>query len=403
MPRYGARKVVMSSQRRFPNGFVASFSVLAVAALFGLAPACSSESDDAAAGLDGTAGSGGSNVLPPAPPVELDQFCARYAAARCVGVQDCCPSSSGKYADAPTCTGAEQSSCETTLLPTLSNPAYTYDAAAAGALIAAMERAGNRCSEPEARLAVATLLKPALPPGSPCTIGMLAVGGNPCVDSFCDPGDSLDMPGTCAVLPGEGEMCDGICGVGLGCVSELGRSYCRRVPAEGEPCEGLDDVCALGTKCELTADALRTYFAGEPMEEFTCQRLLPNGALAIDPRDCASGLLEHSNQFTLEAKCVACRDHEDCLNDPNAMTFDGRVSLDTYSGYCERGVCYHGRENVLPASKPLDAICFDDGECRSLRCNEASGTELDRCGEPDLEPLFCSATPGGSDAGTDGG
>src|SRR6187549_856926 len=102
----------------------------------------------------------------PAEPIELGRFCAELGKARCAGVQKCCPTPTGKYADQDTCSQAEQRRCESTTLPVLASAQYVFNASAAGEYVARIKRSGGSCAEPDGTLDTAALLGPALLPGA---------------------------------------------------------------------------------------------------------------------------------------------------------------------------------------------------------------------------------------------
>lgn len=353
-------------------------------------------------------GDSGGNSPAPADPVPLTAFCAEWSAARCAGVQRCCTQTTGKYADDAACAAGETALCEATMLPALGNPQFIYDEQAGGDLIARLRRSGDGCREPDGALEITGLLKPALEPGSACDLaGAAALGGNPCKGTICKPASAESTAGTCLVLPAEGELCpDLFCAAGLVCTSETDGDRCRPappLPAEGSSCDGSsDDLCAPGLRCMPTTAALRAYFSGgDYPEEHTCQPLHKNGEQALDPGDCESGLMKITSQASLAATCTACRSHQDCYSQ-NTDAFDGLVSVDNYSGYCDQGVCHDGLNDVAPGSKSEGAICFDVAECRSLSCDRTPGA-YGHCQEANVEALFCTTPFTGGGAATDGG
>ncbi len=262
------------------------------------------------------------------------------------------------------------------MLPALGNPQYLYDEQAGGDLIARLRRSSDGCREPDGALDITGLLKPALEPGSACDLaGAAALGGDPAR------GPSANRPAPRSTRrdpPGAARRGRALPRPGLRRRSGLHqRDGWRPLPprsapcqAEGSPCDGSsDDLCAPGLRCMPTAAALRAYFAGgDYPEEHTCQPLHKNGEQALDPGDCASGLMKITSQASLAATCTACRSHQDCYSQ-NTDTFDGLVSVDNYSGYCDQGVCHDGLNDVAPGSKSEGAICFDVAECRSLSCD----------------------------------
>jgi hypothetical protein len=373
--------------RRFvPLRRVSSALLLLSAVVFA---ACSSSSSDSKSA--------------PAEPIELGVFCAELGKARCAGIQKCCPTTTGKYADAESCSQAEQRRCESTMQPVLASAQYVFDAAAAGEYVARVKRSGERCAEPDGSLDTAALLGPGLSPGAACQIDIGAVTTNPCQGtSFCKPTSTGLRSGTCLLTPGEGELCpDALCAAGLGCRSETGGARCRSLPKEGDACSRTSSSsCGPTLRCMLTpasiAELLNPTPPTEPfnpldppasMQEYACQLARKNGDATLEPGDCASGL-SLVDQASASIRCVACRSHEDCYS-PSTGVFEPYVSIDNYSGFCENGVCKPGDDGALPASKPAEAICFAATECRSQTCDRPNSM-LGHCGAANLTALFCT-------------
>jgi hypothetical protein len=341
----------------------------------------------------------------PAPaPVDLAAFCPQWAAARCPGIQTCCTQAAGKYADAAACATGEQTLCEATLLPTLSNPQYVYDAAAAGVLIARVRAAGKGCGEAAGPLGIAQVLKPGVEPGGACDLAQAVV--LPCKESYCKTDSATPLQGTCVPLPLVGQACpDGVCAAGSACTVDPASAEmrCTLLPAAGQKCQNLGEVCSPTLSCRPTPEALRAFYGPgatgqELLNGLACLAPRANGMQAYQPEDCASGLVTLAR---ITPTCVACTNNVDCLYDganPNDVTF----SIDDSTGYCEGGVCHDGA-SAPPASKPEGARCLAAAECRSLRCDGKTASAYGLCGPPDVDRLFCTTPlPGGAvpDGGT---
>jgi len=306
-------------------------------------------------------------------------------------VQGCCPRSTGRYADDEACLRGELRRCSSLSLPLLTNPQYSYDAGAAGELIARIRRAGETCAEHDGSLDLSQVMKPALEPGASCDLGAALLAGNPCRGTICKP-EQGTLAGTCLVTPGEGEACpDKICAPGLGCKSTVTGSTCVKLPGIGDKCFDSNSLCGPGLECRLTAKTINDWESLDAEQyEFSCQEPRRNGEKTIMVEDCASG---HglSEQSLYYLTCAACSSHADCIAEAPAV-FEGHSSIDPYAGYCELGVCHEGTDNRAPRSKPAGAVCFDDAECRSLFCDDLPN-DKGVCGPPNLDALFC-VTPG---------
>jgi hypothetical protein len=374
------------SQRAGSFGYLRRVSSAWLLLSAGVIAACSSSSSDSSSA--------------PAKPIELGLFCAELGKARCAGVQKCCPTTASKYADQETCSQAEQRRCESTMLPILASAQYVFDAAAAGEYVARVERSGESCAEPDGPLNPSTLLGPALLPGAACQIDVAVVSTNPCQGtSFCKPTSAGVPSGTCLLTPGEGELCpDALCATGLGCRSETGGARCRPLPKEGDTCSGTSSSCGPTLRCMLTPASIAELFSSTPptdpfdprapsgpKQEYACQLPRKNGDATLEPRDCESGLVFLAQDAP---RCVACRSHEDCYTPSNA-TFDEYISIDSSSGYCEKGMCKPGGQEALPGSKPAKAICNAATECRSQTCERPSSAS-GQCGPANLTALFCT-------------
>ncbi|HET9960493.1 MAG TPA: hypothetical protein VFQ61_38750 [Polyangiaceae bacterium] len=330
---------------------------------------------------------------PPSAPVAEADFCAELAAARCVGIQECCPVAGSKYADSSSCVEAEKSRCAASPMALFASGSFTYDAEGGGALIARLKRAAQGCNEPDGLLNWASLAKPALGLGASCQIDLSLPAGDPCKDGFCSL-TAGTTSGTCAALPIEGELCPSqICAAGLSCKNESGGARCRPLPGEDAKCSGSDSPCAAGLVCQLTQQSLDEFGTGEDAAwEFACRPPRKVGETAIHAQACESGVGMIRRNTTLAPVCATCSRHEDCMYDRDAPS--DFFSADPAFGYCDRGACKEGQENVIPRSKPSGAVCFNANECRSLNCAGPDGM-LKHCGEPNLEALFCkvSASP----------
>lgn len=342
-----------------------------------LASACSSSSDD--------------DHAKPAAPVALANFCAQWAAAVCTGIQNCCTDTARKYVDVATCNAMQAERCNSDYFPALSGGQYTYDAAAAGEIVARVSRSNSACAEPDGQISLTSLVGPALPPGAPCRLFTGMIAANPCVGSYCKPAAD-GTSSSCALTPAQGEPCpDLICASGLACIRlpNASAATCEPVAAgNGTSCSGQTAKCPLGQVCRYSDAGIAGFFKnGTYPTTYQCLPQLGNGAQTLEPYTCSSGLMRLGET---SINCVACTSSNDCAQPSTNTGTVQLISIDTYSGYCDAGACHDGMNNPPLGSKPKDAVCFSDAECRSQSCPKVAQS-LGHCGAPNVNQLFCGA------------
>jgi hypothetical protein len=251
-----------------------------------------------------------------AAPVPADQFVSRYVGAVCDNIGGCCQKSGFAY-DAQGCTALGTQEIGAEFNP--NQQGVVYDADAAGACIAALQKAASTCSsfDVESASACAGIFKGTLQEGAACTSSMQCatpVAG----DAYCDvPLDG--QSGTCVVhARGKaGDACNATCtdypdgsGECSSSTSSTGTATCytndglycdqtcKPVIAVGQPCE--IEGCAMGAYCNngfctaypAAGEACAQGYLcaqGTFCQGSTCQAQLADGQACESGDQCKSG------------------------------------------------------------------------------------------------------------------
>jgi len=251
-----------------------------------------------------------------AAPVPADQFVSRYVGAVCDNIGGCCQNAGFAY-DAQGCKTLGNQEFGSKF--DANQPGVVYDADAAGACVAAIQKAASTCSGLDMGIAsaCANILKGTLQDGESCTSdaqcaappggdaycevpldapsGVCVVhargkAGDPCgatctehSDGSSECGSSSTSTGNATCYTNDGLYCDQTCkpviAVGQPCEFEgcamgayCGNGFCTAYPAVGEAC-GQGYLCAEGAFCQGT----------------TCQALLADGQACESGDQCKSG------------------------------------------------------------------------------------------------------------------
>ena len=252
-----------------------------------------------------------------AAPIEAEDLCTRLTRTLCEGNVPCCDVDRWTYDDVESCIDDNLDLCERVLGRDSASAGFSYDAAAAGELEAAIAASAASCeavppmglesyygrAPEEPREGLAGVFEPLLEVGDACggTVASYACGAG--LECHVDSDAGLGGEGACDPRspPGEeGSPCSaGLASTSVGCAgglvcagclgllspgcddaSGIGDGFCRVSGALGDPCGR--GTCTSPGYCNL----------GLGSSAGTCAPALPEGAACLGHNECAGGHCE---------------------------------------------------------------------------------------------------------------
>jgi hypothetical protein len=291
-------------------------------------------------------------------PVSLDQFPARFAGVVCDTVGPCCKAASVAY-DAATCKTAVTSFAQRVVSMNTA-PRTTYDAAAAGACLSAVQTTLESCinfDDSSTGVACAHIFVGSVPLGGACLADSDCAADGSCASDPNDPTSAVCVPAHNETVHAKaGEACGSSC-----------------VQLKDSVTECTSGPIAAGGSTGGSAPATSSCYAEDGLfcssQTQVCETLVPIGEACAD-RGCVPG------SFCDLGKCMAQLDSGPCTGSTEACSA---------KSYCD------GTSRQCLPRLADGSPCEISEECSSDECSETADPNKRVCGPPTAAtPALCA-------------